>query len=333
MGSIRIASEAEWHAAREQHIGGSEIASLFYLYLVDGQELVYHMFQEVPDGAICLGCLSPYKTGHRLWLEKAGRMRPDDLSENERVIAGQHLEPALAEWAKEKFELKIRKVRRYLTHNDIPGWGASLDYEMIGTGMPPVEFKNVDYIVFRDDWVSDGDEIVMPPLHINLQLQAQIGVTDADRGYIITCVAGNQLKKGEILRHEPTQEKIGEAIAAFWQSIKADFEPLHLADFEVVKKEFAEGNPDKMAPAKQIDERALDCARYARWKRHLDFTQDHVDMLKARIAAALGEATRGTAVNYRVTWPAIHREEKLVPASVQRELNYRGAFSVKEIDK
>lgn len=333
MGSIKIASEAEWHAAREQNIGGSEIASLFYLYLVDGQELVFHMFQEVPDGAVCLGCLSPYKTGHRLWLEKAGRLRPDDLSENERVIAGQHLEPALAEWAKEKFDLKIRKVRRYLTHNDIEGWGASLDYELIAPGMPPVEFKNVDFLVFRDEWVAEGDEIIMPPLHINLQLQAQIGVTDADRGYIVTCVAGNQLKRGEIPRHEPTQQKIGEAIFAFWQSIKSGFEPIHLADFDAVKKEFAEGNPDKKQPAKSIDERTIDCARFVRWKKHLDFVQEHVDMIKARIAGSLGEATRGKASNFNITWPAVTRQEKLVPAYVQKELKYRGAFSVKEIDK
>jgi predicted phage-related endonuclease len=329
MANIKVGSEAEWHAIREQNIGGSEIASLFYLYAVDGQEQVFNMFQEVPANAICLGCLSPYKTGYRLWQEKAGKLKPDDLSENERVIAGQFMEPAMAEWAKSKFDLKIRKVRRYMSHNDVRGWGASLDYELISAGMPPVEFKNVDGLQFRNNWIAEGDEIIMPPLHINLQLQTQIGVTDADYGLIICCVGGNELKLGQVQRHEPTQAKIAEAIAAFWKAIDAGFEPSHLADYETVAKMHSAG--DKDAPVVDLTDVEIHIAHYVKWKKHFDFVEKQISRAKGRVTEVLGKATKGKSDRFAITWVATHIPEKLIPAKVQVEKNYRGAFIVKEV--
>jgi predicted phage-related endonuclease len=327
--NIKIGSEAEWLSVRESHIGGSEIASLFYLYSVDGKELVYHLFQEVPDGAVCLGCLSPYKTGYRLWLEKAAQIKPDSFGDNERVIAGQFMESAMAEWAKHKYDLKLRKVRRYMTHADVRGWGASLDYELIEAGMAPVEFKNVDRSIFAKDWMADGDEVILPPLHINLQLQTQIGVTAADYGLIIACVGGNELKMGRVARHEPTQIKIAEAISAFWAAVDKGVAPAHLADFETVAKLYSIGSTG--LPIADITQAETACKRYRKWKKHLDFVEEQVSRVKAQIASELGAATKGKAGQYVVTWPAIHIDEKTVPSKVQAERNYRGAFIVKEI--
>ena len=330
MANIKVGSDAEWHSLRESHIGGSEIASLFYLYAHNGNEVVFHMFQEVPEDAICLGCLSPYKSGYRLWQEKAGKITPDDISSNERVVAGQHLEPALAEWAKQKFNLKLRKVRRYMEHDEVKGWGASLDYELIELGMPPAEFKNVDFLVFRDSWVSEGDDIIMPPLHINLQLQTQIGVTDAEFGLIVCCVGGNSLKMGRIPRHEPTQEKIKEAIAAFWQAVESGFEPIHIADFESVAKLYSVGEKDKSI---EIPDAETLCARYRRWKKHYDFVEEQLSGIKGKIAAQIGDATRAKAGRFAINWTAVHVPPKFIPAKQQDERNYRGAFTVKEIEK
>ena len=113
--ATKVESEEHWHGIRARHVGGSEIASLFYTWeMPDGSIRFLHMFEEAPDGAALLGCASPYLTGFRLYHIKAGLLEPDDL-DNERVLAGQFLEPAIAEWAKHKWNWNIRKVHRYLS--------------------------------------------------------------------------------------------------------------------------------------------------------------------------------------------------------------------------
>jgi predicted phage-related endonuclease len=330
MGSIALKSEAEWLAVRESFVGGSEIACLFYQY-TDGESVATrHLYEGGPDGAQPLGCVSPYKTGFRLWSEKAGAVMPDDLSENERIQAGKHLEPALAAWAAEKFDLKLRKVRRYHQHDSVEGWGASLDYKVHGPGMPPVEFKNVDWLVFRDDWAADGETILAPPLHINLQLQHQIGAVGAEHGYIIACVGGNDLKIGKIARHEPTQTKIAEAITAFWEGVKAGLPPALVADYESVAKLFARG--DKNAAARDLsDVEAFPklCAEYLALKEQVEKAETARDIVKGQIAVLVGDATRATAPGVRISWPVVERQEKMIPASIQRALTYRGGLTVK----
>lgn len=330
MASIALASEAEWLAVRESYVGGSEIACLFYQYTDGTSVFTRHLYEAAPEGTQPLGCLSPYKTGFRLWSEKAGSVMPDDLSDNERIQAGKHLEPALAAWAAEKFDLKLRKVRRYHRHDSVEGWGASLDYEVHGPGMPPVEFKNVDWLVFRDDWQADGEAILTPPLHINLQLQHQIGAVGAEHGYIVACVGGNDLKIGKIERHEPTQEKIAEAITAFWEGVKAGLPPILVADYGSVAKLFASGDKDA-AERDLSDVEAFPtlCREYLGLKEQIERLETKADLVKGQLATLVGEATRARGQGARITWPVVNLKAKMVPARMQNAMTYRGALTVK----
>ncbi len=333
--SVPIPDEAAWLAIRESHIGGSEVASLFYRWrLPDGEEAVRHLFEEVPQDATLLECLSPYKTGFRLWQEKAGRLAPDSFSENERVQAGTFLEPALAEWSGQKFGWKIRKVRRYLQHDDVGGWGASLDYELHGDGMSgvPVEFKNVDGGMFRRDWMLDGEDIVLPPINYLLQVQHQMGASGADHGWIVACVGGNQLRRGRIERHEATQAKIAEAISTFWQAVKAGVEPVRVADYESVAKAYAVGDKAAAADLSSNPEVPVLCGQYLRLKRHIERVETRSENIKGRIAAAVGEATKATTSGYKISWPTISRPEKVIPERVQAALTYRGGLTITRVE-
>lgn len=330
MANIPISSEAEWHSVRERFIGGSEVAALFYTWrLPDGSEVVKHLYEAVPEDAIILGCLSPYTTGYALFNEKAGIVMPENF-ESERIDAGTFIEPALAAWANKKWDMKLRKVHRYQSHDEIEGWGASLDYEVFAKGNvgTPVEFKNVDWLIFQREWVSDGEEIFTPPLHINLQLQHQIGASDSDHGWIVACVGGNELKRGLIKRHEPTQEKIGEAIFAFWEGVRRGIPPAHVADYKAVSRAYAEG--DKATVADLVGNEFVPTllSRYLRWKKHHEFVDVYLDNLKAKVALHLGEATKGITDGYRLSWPVINREEKEIPARIQKALTYRGALTI-----
>lgn len=332
MASLKFNSEAEWLALRDMHVGGSDVACLFNVWqMPDGLQKVLHVYEAPEPDSFHIECVSPYKSSFRFWQEKVGRLAPD-FEETERITAGTHLEPALASWAQQKWsDWKLRKVRRYLRHDECEGWGASLDYEAVEKGYPPVEFKNVDYIVFRDQWQGEGEDLV-PPLHINLQLQAQIGVTQADHGWIVCCVGGNRLHRVRVPRHEPTQDRLKAAISMFWEGVRSGAEPTWLADADTVCRLAVLEPVDSKAPAVDLseDEAARrDIRRYMRWKRHNDFIAHGLDSMKARIGMRMLDRAKASCPDGIVTWPVVTRAAKMIPARWQEEKTYRGGFTVK----
>jgi predicted phage-related endonuclease len=321
---------------RRKFVGASEIASLFYaIETEDGQVRYPHMFEPIPPDAAVLGCLSRHTTGYRLWHIKAGNIEPDDLSEAERVQAGQHMEPAIAAWAAEKWPEwsgTLRKVRRYITHPDISGFGASRDYELHTPGLPPVEIKNVDGLIFRDEWAAGGDEITAPPMDITLQVQHQIaaGGGKADHGWIVACVGGNRLLRGRIAAHAPTIARIEDAVAAFWDSIADGASPDGFADIETASELYLTG--ERTAPLDLTgDNRFPDlCARYRRLHRISKRADALLGTVKAQIALKVQDATRAEGSGFRVTYPIVHRKERTQTIAAG---TYRGALTIKEIKR
>lgn len=332
MPAISLKSESEWHAVRDMNVGGSEVSALFYAWQTpDGEVLNFHMWEEPPEGSICLGCCSPYSTGYRLWTEKAGLLMPEDMGGSERVDAGKFMEPAIAEWSRKRWGWNLRKVHRYMTHDTVQGWGASRDFEMVekGANHPPVEVKNVDGMIARDQWTIEDDEVISPALHIHLQLQSQIGVGESDHGWIVVCVGGNKLARGRIPRHEPTQERITAAITAFWESVVAGKRPDHLADAETAAELFKFGAKGG-APKDLTDdpEFALYCRRLRRWNRHKKFVEGAVDRIKGSLQAKIGMAPRAIAKGFNVSWPVIELGERIVPEKIMAPITYRGGLTV-----
>ena len=327
-------TQEAWHKLRSAFIGGSDVASLFHVWMLPGgTEAVLHIGEQ-PDDGLPVKSLSPYKNGYRLWLEKRGGMAAEDLDEVERIRAGTFLEPAIAAWAKDKWNWPIRKVRRYHAHDEVKGWGASLDYEVHGGGVSgiPVEIKNVDYLVFKDGWTVDVDtgEIIGVPMHINLQIQAQIGAAGVDHAWVVACVGGNTLYRGRIDRHEPVQLLLSEAIFAFWNIPEA---PEWLASAETCKELYRKGFKDTLADLTGDNEAQIIARRFLRWKRHGAKVEAIIDGLKGRLQAKMGEKTKAKGDGFSITWPAIHRDAKVIPAREQAELDYRGGFTLKEITK
>lgn len=333
MPTISIADEAHWLSVRESNIGGSEVSALFNRWLLsDGSVVTLHCYEPVPEGAFALGCCNPYQTSYSLFLAKSGRVMPDDFASNERMDAGTHLEPAIAQWAMAKFGMKLRKVRRYHTHPTVTGWGASVDYEVHGPGMHPVEIKNVDSLIALRQWVIEGDEIQAVPLHITLQLQHYIGARDTDRGWLLPCIGGNKLLRREVEAHGPTLARITEAVTAFWQGVRTGTAPVQAADYGAVADEFAYA--DKGAPPADLsgdDEAARLARRLMRLKRHVSFVETVESNVKGRLALKVGESSKATGDGFKVSWPVIQRKAKLIEARMQTESSYRGGFTVSAV--
>jgi predicted phage-related endonuclease len=329
MPTIAISTEAEWLAARESNIGGSEVAALFCRWRAaeDGETLTLHAYEEPPEDARCLGSCSPYSTPHALWLAKAGQIMPKDFNPSERMLAGTHLEPAIAAWAQATWGWKLRKVRRYHRHPAVRGWGASVDYEEVSIGRAPVEIKNIDGLVAARSWVIEGDEILDAPLHVQLQLQHYIGARGAEGGWLVACIGGNRLARGYFPVHVRTQARIAEAIGAFWAGVAAGAPPHHAVDADAVCEQFASGGG---APLDLSTDDGIDALlrRYLRWRQHCESVQATVDNLKARICARLGDSAKAITAAHRISWPVINRAEKAIPAKVQPAKSYRGGLTI-----
>lgn len=166
---------------------------------------------------------SPHKTLFEVWHIKAGNISGDGTL-GDRGEAGKFMESAIAAWAADKWSLRLRKVRRHIPHKSIGRFGVSLDYETV-EGLIPYEIKNVDNLVFRDNWEHEGDVITRTPLEYLLQCQAQLACTGKPRHGLVALVGGNSLYRMEIGRHERVIAKIENAVQQFWISIEDDKPP------------------------------------------------------------------------------------------------------------
>lgn len=335
MPHLAVNSEAEWLSLRQDNIGGSDVAGLFSMWLLpDGSTVTLHAYEPVPADAVPLGSCSPYTNGYKLYTEKAGIVMPDDFNPSERMMAGTYFEPAMAQWASAKWGMKLRKVRRYSIHPEVHGWGASVDYEVHEPGMTPVEFKNIDYLIARDKWVIEDGEVIAAPLHIQLQAQHYVGARGSAGAWIIACVGGNELVRGYFPRHEPTIERIAEAVEAFWQGVARAEPPVEVAEFADVADTFAIGvkepNVGHLADLKGDAEASLLARRYMRLKKHAEAMEKITDRTKAKLALKIGEATKAVGDDFTVSWPTIEREAKLIPAREQVAMTYRGGFVVRK---
>ena len=173
---------------------------------------------------------SPYTTRFELWHQKVGNIPIADISHDERVMAGQFMEPSIAAWANEKWHWPILNVKEYRQSPHIHRMGSSLDFETID-GLEPVEIKNVDNLIFRDNWEHDGDAITSAPDHMLLQVQHQLACPVAgrkqlaERGWLIACVGGNKLYRMEIPRHDAMIQRINDEVEGFWATVEANEAP------------------------------------------------------------------------------------------------------------
>ena len=193
MVAVSVRDQIHWHELRSQHIGASEVAALFDM--------------------------SPFTTLWQLWMEKSGKLPPEDLSGNKSIQAGTFLESGIANWAAHRWDMKVEKVVDYFTADDCPGMGASLDFQT--DGGHPVEIK---WSAHGDGWEYDGDTITSAPDNYVLQVLHQMACTGAEYGWLIALLR-NEPRRMKVPRSEEIISKIKSHVAAFWDSVSCGAEP------------------------------------------------------------------------------------------------------------
>ncbi|HEV7455604.1 MAG TPA: YqaJ viral recombinase family protein [Roseococcus sp.] len=192
---------AAWHAIRLRYIGASEVAALF-----DAQ----------PD----------YSPGRfALWHVKAGITEPEPV-DNPRVKWGLRLEEVIAQAAAEEEGWRVLPGQ-YAAH--VCGLGATLDRiiaepgpqerEAGLTGPGVLELKAADWLTHKKGW---GEE---PPMHILLQLQAQLHATGYGWGAVAVLVGGNDLRIYRYRARPKLQAEMERRVRDFWASVRAGQRP------------------------------------------------------------------------------------------------------------
>ncbi len=265
-----------WHALRAVHVGASEVAALFH-------------------------CQPDYAPGVlALWLDKAGRV-PLPRVDNPRVEWGLRLEDAIAAGAAEREGWQV--LPGLYASRD--GLGATLDRRIAEPGPADegcegpgvLELKNADWLVHRRNW---GDE---PPLHILLQLQAQLAATGYGWGAIAVLVGGNDLRLYRYRARPRLQAEIMTRVAAFWASVRvgkapradgsdATFRAL-MAEAPAMEEEPADLDNDNEAPVL--------AAEYLRLTAEIREREKARDEAKNQIVQKLGAHRYALVPGFRVS--------------------------------
>lgn len=238
---LHFNDEHTWLQARAIDITSTESASL-YGY---GRETAFE-----------LACRKDGKT--------ASRFEP-----SERTEIGKEIESAIAARAARQYGVQIRHKNEYMRVHE---WrmGASFDYEITGVAagiiddnrlrqafgaMGPglMEVKNVDSLVYRNEWCA-GDE-PEAPAHIEIQLQHQLEISELQWGCIVVFVGGNHIEIILRLRDEKVGAALRKKICKFWSNLaKGEYPPVQLPeDLGVIKLLYGFAEPGKVLNARELD--------------------------------------------------------------------------------
>lgn len=287
-------NEAAWHELRAEDITSTEAAALFGL--------------------------SPYVTEFELWHRKREGLVPA-FKDNERMRWGRRLQDVIARGVGEDCAVKVRALNAYMRHSADIRMGASFDFEIVGVdssvedyqydlvqmyethGPGILEVKNVDGLIFRDQWTVNEDGTLEAPAHIEVQLQHQLHVVDREWGVIAALVGGNAPKLIIRLRDRAVGAAIENKIREFWASIAAGTPPApnFLEDSKFIAKLYGYAEPGKIVTAIDNEELANLCARYSELAAMESNAKEEKQAVKAELLTKIGDAEKVFAAGYTIS--------------------------------
>jgi len=307
-------SEQMWLAKRKQGIGASEAAA-------------------------ALG-LSPWKSRWWLYKEKRGEIEPEDISDNQRVYWGSHLEAPIRARCKQELQQKIDnpgkykiqqspqhphmictldgvipeitdEVRRRFAESEVPD-------DIDGPGV--LEIKTAGDMT-RQNWQDDRW-----PLHYQCQVQHQMEVTGYGWGMLAVLIGGWDFSLFPFVRHAAFCDMMVAREAEFWRQVQDGDEPPvdgSNATKEALKLLHPDDNGEEIElPAEAIEwHHALAAVKADRKK-----IDEDIRYYENQLRAAIGDASAGVLpTGDRYTLRSQTRKEHVVKASTFRVLRFKGA--------
>lgn len=194
----------DWHAARRDGLGGSEIAPI-------------------------LG-LSPFESRFSLWHRKAGMAAP--VQESPEMEWGKRLEPViLQKYRDEHPELDFRVRNGTFAHDDRPWQIANPDLLAVDR---VVEAK---FSMFGDGWGEPGTDEIPP--YYRTQVLWYCDTLGVDRADVIVLIGGCDYREFTVAYDEAEAAELRTAALEFLESIAQDDRPsidAHSATYEVIRE-------------------------------------------------------------------------------------------------
>lgn len=279
----------DWHAARLQGIGASEIAAIIGL--------------------------SPWESAWSLWHRKAGIVGPP--AEDDLMLAGTDFEPAIANrYAIRHPEVTVSTTGTWRSRER--PWQLANPDRLINDRIP----LEVKFSPYGDGWGDEDSGIV--PIYYRCQLQWQIDVLDVDHGVLFAWVAGSY-REYRLDRDDEDIALLRDAAARFWASLPSesnpDGDPPALDDSDQTLRIVRE-----MAPGIEDREQVVPDALATEWRAaraDLAQVERRKRLADTRLLFAMGTARRAvladdTRVAIRVNGPfGIHLRETKPPKTAK----------------
>lgn len=254
------ADSADWHAARRDGIGASEISAVVGL--------------------------NPWTSAFQLWHEKKGNL-PGADPDNPLFYWGHALEPLVAARFSELHpDLYIAHTGTH-RHSEREWQFANLDRLVLTAGGRdvPLEIKTTKY---PDGWGPSGTDQI--PVHVRCQVMQQMDVFDAPYAWVAVLIGGSDYREYRINFDEADATALREAGAAFWASLQTDDEPpidASWSTYEAVRELHPEIDPDLEV---ELDEL---WPQYVATKNLAETHADEHRRIKSELLGRLGQARRG----------------------------------------
>lgn len=206
----------DWHAARANGIGGSEIAAV-------------------------LG-LSPYESRFSLWHRKRGIV--DDVQQSDAMEWGNRLEAAIAgKYADEHPEQVVVPAGTY-HHPGHPWWIVNPDRFAINGADGSFEIVEIKTAYRDDHWGPAGTD--QYPVWYRCQVLWYLGALGLTRARLVVLISGSDYREYEIEADPAELQILADAGAEFMRTLRDDERPDidgHSATYQVVKA-LPEGQED-----------------------------------------------------------------------------------------
>jgi len=235
--------------------------------------------------------ISPYTTEYELWHRKRNRDR-GEIEANERMVWGNRLETAIADGVAEDLGIDVEPMKQYIS---IPKLriGSSFDFRILDDPEGILEVKNVDSLVFRDQWLDDDGNPEAPP-HIELQFQHELLVSGARWGYIAALVGGNRVVTIKREADDAIHRAIVAKCDAFWKSIESGTEPTpdYGRDVDTIARLYGHAEPGKLYDGKGDERIAGLCREYYEAGQAEKSAKARKDAAKAELLTIIGNAEK-----------------------------------------
>ncbi len=270
---IRCESNDDWLKQRTRGIGGSDVAAL-------------------------LG-LSKYATPLALWLQKTGKVTPEDISDRQTVEWGNRLESVVgAKYAEAHPDRKVKRVNAVAQSIERPWAQASLDYEVLdGDKWGILEIKTAGLRV-ADDW-KEG-----VPLYYQTQVVHYMSVLNRDFADVAVLIGGNDYREYRIERDEDDVVTVNQAVDTFWnENVLKDIAPeLQLEESANLATLFGKGDDVVAVDEASVNDVESLVMDYEHVSKELKRLTERKKELSQDIIKLIGEHSGITTNDKQVKW-------------------------------